>query len=149
VRFGLIVSNQSIALHKKHQSLSNMPSRNTTNCAVNFLSVEYKDSKKHNLKMLAKMTISDDPDNEPFWRQFGFKRIQHFRPSWMDAAITQYESQRTGLQVVTIEQQSPLVIGEFMFATQPEDDSGAPHTLEHLVFFVRPKYTPELMLKPS
>jgi Zn-dependent M16 (insulinase) family peptidase len=68
--------------------------------------------------------------------KYGFKEIQSFRTDWVDAEARQYESLRTGLQIVMIERQSAMVIGEFIVSTLPEDDSGLPHTLEHMIFFV-------------
>ncbi|KAF2749468.1 zinc metalloprotease-like protein [Sporormia fimetaria CBS 119925] len=63
-----------------------------------------------------------------------FKVIQKFTPDYADARITHYESQRTGMRVVVVDRKGPKVYGYFSVATEIHDDSGAPHTLEHLVF---------------
>ena len=65
-----------------------------------------------------------------------FKKIQNFKSSFADAEFTQYESSRTGLRLVVVDRRSTKVQGEFCLATEIHDDSGAPHTLEHLVFMV-------------
>lgn len=49
--------------------------------------------------------------------------------------LTKYISNRTKLQLVHINHKSsPLVQGYFAVATECPNDSGAPHTLEHLIF---------------
>lgn len=63
-----------------------------------------------------------------------FKRLQQFKPDYSPSEFTQYESQRTGMRVVVIDQPGPKVNGYFVLATEIHDDSGAPHTLEHLCF---------------
>jgi hypothetical protein len=65
-----------------------------------------------------------------------FRKIQVIKPDYAVAVITQYESSRTGLRVVAVDRQSPMMIGGFALATEIHDESGAPHTLEHLVFMV-------------
>lgn len=44
------------------------------------------------------------------------------------------ELQRSGLTIVHAKRHGPVVSGAFAIATEPPDDSGLPHTLEHLVF---------------
>lgn len=63
-----------------------------------------------------------------------FKLLQKFKPEYSSNEFTQYESQRTGMRVVVIDQKGPKVMGYFVLATEILDDSGAPHTLEHLCF---------------
>ncbi|KAI9370781.1 Metalloenzyme, LuxS/M16 peptidase-like protein [Aspergillus egyptiacus] len=63
-----------------------------------------------------------------------FKLLQKFKPDYTPSEFVQYESQRTGMRVVVIDQEGPKVNGYFVLATEIFDDSGAPHTLEHLVF---------------
>jgi Zn-dependent M16 (insulinase) family peptidase len=69
-----------------------------------------------------------------------FKKIQNFKADYALAEFTQYESQRTGLRVVVVDRKGPKVYGYFAVATEIHDDSGAPHTLEHLVFMGSRKY---------
>lgn len=69
-----------------------------------------------------------------------FKKIQNFKADYALAEFTQYESQRTGLRVVVVDRKGPKIYGYFAVATEIHDDSGAPHTLEHLVFMGSRKY---------
>ncbi|KAL4982587.1 Metalloenzyme, LuxS/M16 peptidase-like protein [Aspergillus falconensis] len=70
----------------------------------------------------------------PAIRTSHFKLLQKFKPDYSPSEFVQYESQRTGMTVVVIDQKGPKVNGYFVLATEIHDDSGAPHTLEHLVF---------------
>ncbi|KAK2753578.1 hypothetical protein FQN54_007355 [Arachnomyces sp. PD_36] len=63
-----------------------------------------------------------------------FRLLQKFQPEYSPSSFTQYESQRTGMRVVVIDEKGPKVAGYFVLATEIHDDSGAPHTLEHLCF---------------
>ncbi|RYN92495.1 Uncharacterized protein AA0120_g5018 [Alternaria tenuissima] len=69
-----------------------------------------------------------------------FKKLQQFKANYADATFTQYESQRTGLRVVVVDRKGPKVYGNFAVATEIHDDSGAPHTLEHLCFMGSRRY---------
>ncbi|KAF2112386.1 metallopeptidase [Lophiotrema nucula] len=69
-----------------------------------------------------------------------FKKIQNFKADYTEATFTQYESQRTGMRVVVVDRKGPKVYGYFAVATEIHDDTGAPHTLEHLVFMGSRKY---------
>ncbi|KAF1838330.1 metallopeptidase [Decorospora gaudefroyi] len=73
-------------------------------------------------------------------QQTHFKKIQNFKADYADATFTQYESQRTGLRVVVVDRKGPKVYGNFAVATEIRDDSGSPHTLEHLCFMGSRKY---------
>ncbi|KAG9302936.1 hypothetical protein G9A89_022353 [Geosiphon pyriformis] len=48
--------------------------------------------------------------------------------------ITKFRSNKTGLSVIHVDVEGPLVNGYFALATEALDDDGCPHTLEHLVF---------------
>ncbi|KAK2748301.1 hypothetical protein FQN57_000959 [Myotisia sp. PD_48] len=63
-----------------------------------------------------------------------FRRLQQFKPDYSSSVFTQYESERTGMRVVVVDQKGPKVCGYFVLATEIHDDSGSPHTLEHLCF---------------
>ena len=82
-----------------------------------------------------------------------FKMLQRFETEYSPNVFTQYESERTGMRVVVVDQEGPKVNGFFALATEIHDDSGsreyssrciesiltdtsAAHTLEHLVFMV-------------
>jgi len=63
-----------------------------------------------------------------------FKTVQKLSLDYAPITITQYESARTGMRIAVIDQKGPKVNGYFALATEIDDDSGAPHTLEHLCF---------------
>lgn len=69
-----------------------------------------------------------------------FRRIQQFDSTFSPNTITQYESERTGMRVVVVDQEGPKLNGYFVLATEIHDDSGAPHTLEHLCFMGSKSY---------
>lgn len=69
-----------------------------------------------------------------------FRVLQTFRPEYSPSQITQYESQRTGMRVIVVDQEGPKLYGYFVLATEIHDDSGAPHTLEHLCFMGSKSY---------
>lgn len=69
-----------------------------------------------------------------------FKTIQKFSTDYSPSTITQYVSERTGTSVVVVDQKGPKVLGFFALATEIHDDSGAPHTLEHLCFMGSKSY---------
>ncbi|KIH90871.1 hypothetical protein SPBR_00123 [Sporothrix brasiliensis 5110] len=63
-----------------------------------------------------------------------FRKTQSFQTSYAPTTITQYVSERSGMTVVVANRKGPKINGYFTLATEIFDDSGAPHTLEHLVF---------------
>jgi len=69
-----------------------------------------------------------------------FKTIQKFTLDYAPINISQYESERTGMRVVVVDQKGPKVHGYFTLATEIHDDSGSPHTLEHLCFMGSKNY---------
>ncbi|CUM65039.1 uncharacterized protein PRCAT00002658001 [Priceomyces carsonii] len=69
-----------------------------------------------------------------------FEKQTSFDVEYAPAHITKWRSQRTGLQVTYIEQESPIINGYFAVATEIENNSGCPHTLEHLIFMGSRKF---------
>lgn len=69
-----------------------------------------------------------------------FVRQASFDVEYAPAHISKWISKRTGLQITYVNQPSPVVNGYFAVATEIADDSGSPHTLEHLVFMGSHKY---------
>ena len=69
-----------------------------------------------------------------------FRHLQKVQPDYCPSTITQYESERTGMRVVVVDQEGPKLHGFFVLATEIHDDSGAPHTLEHLCFMGSKSY---------
>ena len=54
-----------------------------------------------------------------------FKTIQKFETDYSPSVFSQYESERTGMRVVVVDQKGPKVNGFFALATEIHDDSGA------------------------
>ncbi|KAI5461624.1 Metalloenzyme, LuxS/M16 peptidase-like protein [Mariannaea sp. PMI_226] len=69
-----------------------------------------------------------------------FRKIQSFKTDYAPCTISQYVSERSGMQVVVADRKGPKVNGYFTLATEIFDDSGAPHTLEHLIFMGSKSY---------
>ena len=69
-----------------------------------------------------------------------FKKTTQFKADYAPSVITKYESQRTGMSVVVVDREGPMVLGYFTLATEILDDSGSPHTLEHLCFMGSKNY---------
>ena len=63
-----------------------------------------------------------------------FQKTQHYKVQYSPHSISEYVSKRTGMRVVVVDQKGPKVLGSFAAATEIWDDSGSPHTLEHLCF---------------
>ena len=62
------------------------------------------------------------------------RTVQQFHVEYASITITLYESNLTGMHCVVFDQAGPGVDGYFALATEIDDDSGVPHTLEHLCF---------------
>ena len=69
-----------------------------------------------------------------------FKKTTQFKADYAPSVITKYESQRTGMSAVVVDREGPMVFGYFTLATEILDDSGSPHTLEHLCFIGSKNY---------
>ncbi|KAL2257247.1 hypothetical protein VTK26DRAFT_445 [Humicola hyalothermophila] len=69
-----------------------------------------------------------------------FRKVQSFRLDYAPTIVTQYESERSGMQVIVANLKGPKLYGYFTLATEIFDDSGAPHTLEHLIFMASKSY---------
>lgn len=77
--------------------------------------------------------------NKP--EKFGnFDLVRRFKLDFTDVTISKWRSRITGLSVVHLDYEAPIVNGYFVFATEIFDDSGCPHTLEHLVFMGSEQY---------
>lgn len=63
-----------------------------------------------------------------------------FKVEYAPASIKKWRSKRTGLELTLVDQASPIVNGYFAVTTEILNDSGCPHTLEHLIFMGSKKY---------
>ena len=95
------------------------------------------ESIRNNLFMLGKPVSITMPITN---RNPHFRTVQKFSTEYSPSTITQYESETTGMRVVVVDQQGPKILGFFALATEIHDDSGAPHTLEHLCFMGSKSY---------
>nr|GAT54909.1 predicted protein [Mycena chlorophos] len=74
-------------------------------------------------------------------KKFGnFELVKDIALDYTDVRVSKWKSRETGLSVVHLDYEAPLVNGYFVVATEIFDDSGCPHTLEHLVFMGSEKY---------
>ncbi|KAK2777752.1 zinc metalloprotease [Colletotrichum kahawae] len=69
-----------------------------------------------------------------------FRKIQSFKTDYAPCTISQYVSERSGMQVIVADRKGPKTNGYFTLATEILDDSGAPHTLERLIFMGSKNY---------
>ncbi|KZT72760.1 hypothetical protein DAEQUDRAFT_663389 [Daedalea quercina L-15889] len=69
-----------------------------------------------------------------------FDLVKRVKLDFTDVQVSKWKSRETGLSVVHIDYEAPIVNGYFIIATEIFDDTGCPHTLEHLVFMGSEKY---------
>jgi len=69
-----------------------------------------------------------------------FDLIERVKLGGFDITVSSWHSRITGLKVVHLDYEAPIVNGYFVVATEIFNDSGCPHTLEHLVFMGSEKY---------
>ncbi|KDQ20880.1 hypothetical protein BOTBODRAFT_26896 [Botryobasidium botryosum FD-172 SS1] len=64
-----------------------------------------------------------------------FVLVEHFKLKYADEiTVSKWRSRESGLTVVHLDYSAPIVKGYFVVATEIFNDSGCPHTLEHLIF---------------
>ncbi|QRV76246.1 Zinc metalloprotease [Ceratobasidium sp. AG-Ba] len=69
-----------------------------------------------------------------------FELLQRVKVDYADIELTKWRSKKTGLTVLHVDYDAPIVKGYFVLATEIFNDSGCPHTLEHLVFMGSEQY---------
>lgn len=69
-----------------------------------------------------------------------FTQLQSFPIEYAPVTLSKWRSDRTGLTVVVGNHSSPVTNGYFTIASEIFDDTGRPHTLEHLVFLGSKEY---------
>jgi hypothetical protein len=69
-----------------------------------------------------------------------FSLLQSFPVENAPITLSKWRSQRTGLTVVVGNHESPITNGYFTIASEIFDDTGRPHTLEHLIFLGSKEY---------
>lgn len=69
-----------------------------------------------------------------------YELLTEFKLDYAPVTITKYRSKKTGFSVVVGDHKSPISNAYFVVATEIFDDSGRPHTLEHLIFLGSDKF---------
>ncbi|KAF5390191.1 hypothetical protein D9757_002846 [Collybiopsis confluens] len=69
-----------------------------------------------------------------------FDLLQKVKLDYTDVVVSKYRSRVTGLNVIHLDYEAPIINGYFVVGTEIFDDSGCPHTLEHLVFMGSEKF---------
>ncbi|KAI9460971.1 Metalloenzyme, LuxS/M16 peptidase-like protein [Lactarius psammicola] len=69
-----------------------------------------------------------------------FDLIRRVKLDFTDVTVSSWRSRVTGLNVVHLDYEAPIVNGYFVVPTEIFNDTGCPHTLEHLVFMGSEKY---------
>ncbi|KAL6304310.1 Metalloenzyme, LuxS/M16 peptidase-like protein [Sparassis latifolia] len=69
-----------------------------------------------------------------------FDLVKQVKLDFADILLSKWKSRVTGLSVVHLDYEAPIVNGYFVVATEIFNDSGCPHTLEHLVFMGAEQY---------
>ncbi|OXG18692.1 cytoplasmic protein [Cryptococcus neoformans Tu401-1] len=72
--------------------------------------------------------------------QGNFKLLKSFPIGYAPITVSKWRSEKTGLTVVVGSHQAPITNGYFAIASEIFDDTGRPHTLEHLVFLGSKQY---------
>ncbi|KAK4688517.1 presequence protease, partial [Tremellales sp. Uapishka_1] len=69
-----------------------------------------------------------------------FTLLSSFPIEYAPVTVSKWRSEKTGLTVVVASHDAPIINGYFVVASEIFDDTGRPHTLEHLVFLGSNKY---------
>ncbi|KAH7100191.1 Metalloenzyme, LuxS/M16 peptidase-like protein [Auriculariales sp. MPI-PUGE-AT-0066] len=69
-----------------------------------------------------------------------FDLLRRVKVKYGEVEISRWQSRVSGLSVVHVDYQAPIVSGYFVVRSEIFNDSGCPHTLEHLVFMGSEKY---------
>ncbi|KAI0036602.1 Metalloenzyme, LuxS/M16 peptidase-like protein [Vararia minispora EC-137] len=87
------------------------------------------------------MSPHDLRDSLATSRPYGnFDLVKRVKLDFTPVTVSKWKSRVTGLTVVHLDYEAPIVNGYFTVATEIFDDTGCPHTLEHLVFMGSEKY---------
>lgn len=77
----------------------------------------------------------------PEARDYGnFKLLQSVDLQYAPITVSKWRSDKTGLTVTLGNHSSPITNGYFVIASEIFDDTGRPHTLEHLIFLGSKSY---------
>ncbi|KAK7694817.1 hypothetical protein QCA50_002005 [Cerrena zonata] len=89
----------------------------------------------------ASLALSRSPILSTMSQRHGnFDLVTKFKLSYADIKVSKWRSRNSGLSVVHLDYDAPIVNGYFVVPTEIFNDTGCPHTLEHLVFMGSEKY---------
>ncbi|EGN98675.1 hypothetical protein SERLA73DRAFT_73284 [Serpula lacrymans var. lacrymans S7.3] len=80
------------------------------------------------------------PTNNDTQKFGNFDLVKRVHLDYTDISVSKWRSRVTGLSIVHLDYEAPLVNGYFVIGTEIFNDSGCPHTLEHLVFMGSENY---------
>ncbi|BEI83257.1 hypothetical protein CcaverHIS002_0311250 [Cutaneotrichosporon cavernicola] len=81
------------------------------------------------------------PSTSAYSRDYGnFKLLQSLDLKYAPVTVSKWRSEKTGLTVTLGNHSSPITNGYFVIASEIFDDTGRPHTLEHLIFLGSQRY---------
>jgi len=85
-------------------------------------------------------TVHAGQEEQPLGSYGHFQLLARVPVRYADVVVEKWQSTQTGLTVLWANVDSPLVNGYITVASEVFDDSGVPHTLEHLVFLGSEQY---------
>ncbi|TFK41069.1 Metalloenzyme, LuxS/M16 peptidase-like protein [Crucibulum laeve] len=115
-----------------------LPAFHPARTASPFLRSQHVSS--HNFLIREAHSSSQLPMSHPTESFGNFDLVKKLKLEFTDVVVSKWKSRITGLTVVHLDYEAPIVNGYFVVATEIFDDSGCPHTLEHLVFMGSEKY---------
>ncbi|EJD55672.1 hypothetical protein AURDEDRAFT_109912 [Auricularia subglabra TFB-10046 SS5] len=84
--------------------------------------------------------LNRNPYYSPMETHGNFDLLNRVKVKYGDVVISKWRSRVSGLSLVHIDYPAPIVHGYFVVRSEIFNDSGCPHTLEHLVFMGSEKY---------
>lgn len=69
-----------------------------------------------------------------------YEQLTEFKLAYAPVTVAKYRSKKTGFSVVVANNKAPITNAYFTVATEIFDDTGRPHTLEHLIFLGSKSY---------
>ncbi|KZW02722.1 hypothetical protein EXIGLDRAFT_732962 [Exidia glandulosa HHB12029] len=96
------------------------------------------------IRPFAQLALKPQPHTMPFdmpsEKYHNFDLVNRVKVKYGDVVISKWRSRVSGLTLVHVDYQAPIVNGYFVVRSEIFNDSGCPHTLEHLVFMGSEKY---------
>ena len=86
------------------------------------------------------MSTATEQENGEAKDYGNFRLLKSFKIDYAPVQLSKWQSTKTGLTVVVGEHATPITNGHFTIASEIFDDTGRPHTLEHLIFLGSKSY---------